>query len=229
MTAVPGPTSFTSALIWALENIVEEKPGGCFTTVDLLKKIKEDAPYFPEKQTPVLSDRSHKYGSVGHIMLRPLEGEGSSASTPQKGANKPDPARQTVTFRFDFDQKPSVPHIQTFGHALNKIFEQNTLGVNGIRWGGMQPTATGNAIRFINRLRRASLLRQMKEQLTIDTDRLAQWLPGNSLGPPTPSSLGQLSPGAMSPTILVSDDTGKCSVASTAEDEVSDDVKIALS
>lgn len=128
-------------------------------------------------------------------MLRPLEGEGSSASTPQKGANKPDPARQTVTFRFDFDQKPSVSHIKTFGHALNKLFEQNTLGVNGIRWGGMQPTATGTAIRFINRLRRASLLRQMKEQLTIDTDRLDQWLPGNSLAPPTPSSLGQLSPG----------------------------------
>lgn len=220
-------------MIWALENLVEEKPGGCFTTVDLLKKIKEDAPYFPEKQTPVLSDRLHKYGSVGHIMLRPLEGEGSSASTPHRGANKPDPARQTVTFRFDFDEKPSVPHIQTFGHALNKLFEQNTLGVNGIRWGGMQPTATNTAIRFINRLRRASLLRQMKEQLTIDTDRLAQWLPGNSLGPPpTPSSLGQLSSGAMSPAILVSDDTGKCSVASTAEDEpyeVPDDVKIALS
>lgn len=232
-TPVPGDTSFTSALIWALKILVKEKPGGRFTTVDLLNKINDDAPNFPKTQTSVLSDRLHKNGFVGHIVLHPLEGEGPSAPKPQKEANRSDSAKRTVTLGFDFDQKPSLEHIQTFGHELNKLFKQRNLGVNGIRWGGIQPTATGhtisfiatsNAILVIKRLRRAILRRQIKESLRIHTERLDQWLPGNSLVPPTPSSLGQLSSliGPLSPTILVSDDNEKCLVANSAGEELND-------
>lgn len=50
-TNAPGPQSFTSALIWALQRLRTEER---FQTTKLLQKIK-DAPDFPRAQYPLLS------------------------------------------------------------------------------------------------------------------------------------------------------------------------------
>ena len=70
-TERPGKQSFTRALIYALESLVNERPDGRFTTVELLDKIKYDAPDFPRHQDPMLINR-HPNQYEGCIILHPL-------------------------------------------------------------------------------------------------------------------------------------------------------------
>ena len=199
-TPVPGKDSFTSALIHALEALVEEKVEGRFTTVELLRKIKHDAPHFPKDQTPVLSDRERNT-SAGRIMLHPLQKEGSKALTPPTEASSQDPAeRQTVTLHFDFDERPENARLERLGLELNDLFERNTLGVNRVRWGGIQSKRSGYvhaAESFMASLERSRLasMRQQAQTPTRVASTSCGWLAPNDLAPSTPwSSASQPSP-----------------------------------
>ena len=139
-TKPPGQDSFTSALIYALEKLVEERQDGRFTTIDLLQVIQHEAPDFPkEEQTVMISDRQ-KNTSGGRIVLHPLQKEGpTTPSAPEEG----DPAkRHTVTLHLDFRDKPAKANIKEIGNEFNKFFESHRLGLNRIRWGGMQNRQT---------------------------------------------------------------------------------------
>ena len=72
-TAVPGDSSFTSGLIWALDELSYDPRG--FTTSELRRKIIE-YPEFPLKQIPVLSERSG--ASLKHIVIAPLSPDGNA-------------------------------------------------------------------------------------------------------------------------------------------------------
>lgn len=173
-TPVPGQDSFTSALIYALEALVEEK--GRFTTVELLRKIKKDAPNFPKDQIPVLSDRKDDV-QAGRIMLQPLqkiqEGGSRAGLSLDSDTNLHALKRQTVTLHIDFSNKPSHTDIEILGQQLNQIFERYyNLGVNGVRWGGIKQSpgfrAMGSFLASLKR-RRASTGQQ---QPTSDIDSL---------------------------------------------------------
>lgn len=79
-TMFPGDLSFTSALIWALENLANELH---FSTCALRQKIKMEAPLFSEKrkdQNPQLYPRypvSNRYTTEEHIMIEILGRERS--------------------------------------------------------------------------------------------------------------------------------------------------------
>lgn len=146
-TKVPGEDSFTSALIYALEALVEEK--GRFTTVELLRKIKLHAPKFPKDQTPVLSDRKDEV-QAGRIMLHPLnrpQKDGSPTElSREENTNLRLIKRQIVTLHLDFADQPSLADIETLGRQLNQVFERYTLSVNRVRWGGMKPSLAARAV-----------------------------------------------------------------------------------
>lgn len=157
-TDVPGPRSFTSALIYALTTLRQEKAEGRFTTDELLRKIKTDAPDFPKDQTPVMSPRDKKNASAGRIMLHPLHHHHKGNQSSDETSKITGASRHMVTLHFDFGEKPSNEHLETIGQKLNEIFELNTLGVHRVRWGGMRETPFGRAIRSFTlmRERRAS-------------------------------------------------------------------------
>ena len=191
-TKVPGKDSFTSALIYALEILVDEREDGRFTTVELLNKIK-DAPHFPKDQNPMLINREKKF-SFGRIMLHPLRREGSDDESSRKEAASIDPSKgHALTLHFDFSEKPTSTYIEMFGRELNEYFQRN-VGVNQVRWGGMKQSMAARAVqRFQQSLRnrRASMrLQQAASSAGIAPATLA----GNGLDPPTPSSLDQYSP-----------------------------------
>ncbi|KAL8960791.1 MAG: hypothetical protein Q9193_002561 [Seirophora villosa] len=145
-TAVPGPMSFTSALIFALEALREQKPEGRFATDELLRKIK-DAPNFPKDQYPELSDRDNNSSSAGRIILHPLrtdrgDDDKSYETSPSELADG-----RIVTLHFDFGGKPLVSNLETLGRKFNEIFERNTLGVHRVRWGGERPSVFARATR----------------------------------------------------------------------------------
>lgn len=139
-TKPPGKDSFTSALIYALEKLVEERQDGRFTTIDLVQVIQNKAPYFPRgEQTAMISDRQKTTlgGRIGgHIVLHPLQTEGQTTpAAPEEGDLT---KRHTVTLHFDFRDKPTKDNIKEIGEEFNKFFELHRLGLNRIRWGGMQ-------------------------------------------------------------------------------------------
>lgn len=72
-TSMPGPDSFTSALIWALSELSSRKGG--FTTSQL-QQMTLQAPNLPKNQVPVLLDRSP--GSVKRLRLAPLQARSSA-------------------------------------------------------------------------------------------------------------------------------------------------------
>ena len=137
-TPVPGKDSFTSALVYALTALREEKEGGRFTTVELLNKIKSDAPSFSREQIPVLSDRKD-LTLAGRIMLHPITSGGSISASQRKDILSPDlTKRHTLTLHFDFDNRPNQKEFEKFCLELNGIFERSTFGVHHVRWGGMR-------------------------------------------------------------------------------------------
>ncbi|MCJ1396466.1 hypothetical protein MMC18_009356 [Xylographa bjoerkii] len=162
-TPVPGKASFTSALVYALEALREEKEEGRFTTVELLNKIKSDAPHFSKEQNPVLTDRKD-LNLAGRIMLHPITSDCSTSASQRREPPSPDPAkRHTVTLHFDFGDKPTKEHLEKFGLELDDIFERFTLGVHRVRWAGMRSAFAIAAKIFqrgLNRSRRSSMLRR---------------------------------------------------------------------
>ena len=162
-TDVPGISSFTSALVWALEALVKENVVGRFSTVELLEKITH-APHFPGGQTPNLSTRSMD-GLPGRIMLSPLQK--ADSDTPQHTSDSQDVislmdiAKQSIlTLRFDFSDKPTVQDIELLGNELNSVFKRNALGVNRVRWGGLrQPLLAYAMNEFLAMLQRQRLTR----------------------------------------------------------------------
>ena len=197
LTRRPGPDSFTSALIWALENLADE---GRFTTADLSKKIME-YPSLPEDQKPILSNRNrHNNVSAGRIMLHPLKEVGSHAQDSSKEETLEDLARrQILTLHFDFDEKPTEKQIKLLSEDINDMFERNSVKVNGVRWGSMRSKvlkALKAAAPFIKSLRRIRRNSNSGRQLLapIETSRLDRQRSQDSLAPPTPSSTSPSSP-----------------------------------
>lgn len=203
-TPAPGKDSFTEALIWALERLVQEKDR--FTTVELLNKIKLKAPNFPKNQVPVLSDRKDDV-QAGRIMLHPLrkpQKDGSQAGLSSEAHTDLDPfKRQTVTLHFDFADQPSQGDIEMLGRQLNGVFERYTLGVNRVRWGGMEKSLAARAIGSFQaagrkRNRRASMNQQ---QVALDDGGSESQLVEDSLAFLAPSPSNRESPRSMEITV----------------------------
>ncbi|KAL8703684.1 MAG: hypothetical protein Q9201_003138 [Fulgogasparrea decipioides] len=185
-TPVPGEDSFTTALIWALKELKEKKLGGRFTTDELVREIKHNAPNFPKDQKPVLSDRDNG-ACAGRIILHPLPRAGSDNKISPPGGTSPDlRERHSVTLHLNFPRKPSFDAIERFGEELNYIFERNALGVDRVRWGGIRQSMVGQATEIF-----------LKRCLDLQKQRLLQsreLAPATPVGLPTPSSSAQQSP-----------------------------------
>lgn len=164
-TPIPGPESFTSALIYALEALIKEKEGGRFTTVEVLNKITHHAPYFPKDQFPVLTNREDGSSRGVRIMLSPLHKNGSDIIGEHKigrhrlkvpgttGAASFD--QSTLTLHLDFREKPSSVTVASLGRVLNKAFTSDVQGLHRVRWGGIRPSmATRGARTFQTRSQR---------------------------------------------------------------------------
>ena len=166
-TAIPGDQSFTSALIFALTALVEEKEDSRFTTQELLAKIKEKAPRFPKDQVPVLSPRMKGDPSAGRIMLHPLNEAGSENPSPPRPPLSPGVGGWTITLCMDFARKPSTEDIEKLHVQMANMLEYHNFGVLDVRWAGMKPDAFAHSIqkftRKLKRIRRASDTRQQVE------------------------------------------------------------------
>ncbi|MCJ1475226.1 hypothetical protein MMC13_003887 [Lambiella insularis] len=137
-TKSPGPNSFTSALIWALEALVADE--GRFTTQQLVSKIK-NSPGLPSGQRPILSKRSSRV-APSFIMLEPISKDPKRQElirARSSGNNHDSGAAVLLTLKFMFDTRPSEKQVEVLGRALNEIVEGSAhdLRVSRIMWGGL--------------------------------------------------------------------------------------------
>ncbi|KAL9038912.1 MAG: hypothetical protein Q9180_002845 [Flavoplaca navasiana] len=134
-TKAPGPGSFSSALIWALGVLAKESGG--FTTNTLANKIRE-APNFPKKQVPILTERN-ELSSLQRIVIHPLP-DGNEASTTAPAEDQDMTSQQPWGFldlKISLEQCPTKQEIGKFGKDIAMMMQSTELKVRRVKWGGL--------------------------------------------------------------------------------------------
>ncbi|KAL8952485.1 MAG: hypothetical protein Q9222_001588 [Ikaeria aurantiellina] len=143
-TKIPGPSSFTRGLIWALDRLAKES--GRFTTTTLANKIKE-ALHFPPKQVPVLYERND-VSSPRRIVIAPLlQGEGMSKIDPVETDDSiSQHAWGFLDIRFSLEQLPRRNDVENFAKNLKMMMQTTDLKVQNVKWAGLCSSSTGSGI-----------------------------------------------------------------------------------
>ncbi|RDW82288.1 hypothetical protein BP6252_03400 [Coleophoma cylindrospora] len=136
-TRRPGERSFTTALIWALEHLVEK--GKRFPTQELLSKILE-APNFPTEQVPRLGERG--LACVRRIVLAPL----SDDTGPDGGNSTGDfetGIREDLSVRFVFNSVITRHLVEQLVTGLRRlIIAESDLKVTTVLWEGINSSGS---------------------------------------------------------------------------------------
>jgi hypothetical protein len=135
LTDMPGDTSFTSALIWALELLVKSKSS--FTTQELLRKVNEDAPGFPEHQHALLMERDEEdTRCFRKLVLAPLPkpGEKDEREITPKTEKSNNQIKHYLDLRFFYDKPPNNEEILSLSHALKGMIAEGTISARHVGW-----------------------------------------------------------------------------------------------
>ena len=181
-TRAPGPNSFTRALIFSLEALANENRP--FTSAQLASKIK-NAPGFPQHQEPNLSS-PEKGLTKGRILFYPVgTGDGDERNSPAiedpapRHASSLDLKSRVLTLHFDLSDIPTRENVEEFADLFNNHLLMWKLGVQSIRWGGLEPNAVWRTVKaFTDSLHRRRILRRQHQDLTTQIQAL------NSVGLP---------------------------------------------
>jgi hypothetical protein len=135
VTEMPGPNSFTSALIWSLEALAKSKP--TFTTQQLLRKINREAPNFPPHQHALIEERGEDETSCYRkLVLAPLPNPGEKIETePSQEDQKPKPQiKHYLDLRFFYDKPPSKEEILRLSQTLKEMIGNESITARHIGW-----------------------------------------------------------------------------------------------
>jgi hypothetical protein len=144
-TQPPGPDSFTSGLIWALEKLAVS--GGPFITSELLRKIHE-APNFPKDQWPVYHDRDQP--SLRKIVVAPLlEDDPQQATKSTKEPGGQPECTEYLDLRVSLSKHPNEDEIEAFSHALKDLIVTKSIPALRVSWGKLS-SIEGPPIRFFD-------------------------------------------------------------------------------
>lgn len=141
ITRIPGEDSFTSALIWALEEFAAA--GVPFTTTQLQNKIGQEAPHFPRDQFPVLVPRGDGQDCARRLRLGIKRKHG--APEMELGHNTSVESveiKDIVDLRVCFPQHPDDDDIEALSGALKELIETKQLKAQGVQWLGLRENPT---------------------------------------------------------------------------------------
>ena len=131
VTNFPGEDSFTSALIWALKKLVEERER--FTVSELQTRIMNGAPSFPKGQFVPLLERYDPCDQ--RLILAPLP-FGSDAETPVSPPpnHTMDLRQNSLDLRFFFPNPPDAEEIENLARRLKRDMVAQNIGARSIVW-----------------------------------------------------------------------------------------------
>jgi hypothetical protein len=131
-TRKPGPRSFTTALIWALNNLVATEKR--FTTQVLLSKIL-NAPDFPEDQSPRLSERGP--ACLRRIVLAPLNDDAVSSVSDTIPQDEEEGPRNDLNVRFVFNKCITEKMVTGLAVELRRLISEGDFKATTILWEGI--------------------------------------------------------------------------------------------
>ena len=135
-TKSPGPKSFTSALMWALIKLSQERTR--FTTSELAHKIKQ-CPEFPRDQVPVLTERNA--ACIERIILAPLSKDGTSVEDPHLQSPIVSDARELLVLKFVLDRYPEKDDVANLAQGIAHMVKTYGLLFRRVIWGGIHPVS----------------------------------------------------------------------------------------
>jgi hypothetical protein len=135
LTRIPGPFSFTSALIWAFCKLSSK---GEFTASQLHAAIMQ-APDFPIKsQTPILTEKGEH--SLTRLCLAPLLPEGRQSLDEKTSEQTPDDPQSFqfgLCLQFTYDSLPSLEDIEDMVKGLKEMQRVQDVKAKDINWKGI--------------------------------------------------------------------------------------------
>lgn len=138
-TPLPGEKSFTTALIWALENL--SALNSPFSTAELFYQITAKAPSFPKKQRPVLKQRDEP--SIQRLMLAPIPKGGKfvPSESPRlaqgQSLDLQADIKRSVDLRFFFEEFPTEENITRLSKKMKELLDGGELPATHISWVGL--------------------------------------------------------------------------------------------
>lgn len=160
-TCFPGKHSFTSALIWALQELAKENPSSPFSTCKLRLKIAEEAPNYAEmgEQNPLLFPRdpsSNRSVSDEHIMIEILKQHDDSQEvlgiSRQEGIQVGDYA----DFRFHFTGPFGEVELRKAAREMMRVIKNKELPLRSIGYLEKGNLLRQFALPWLERARRKS-------------------------------------------------------------------------
>ena len=132
---MPGPNSFTSALIWSLKALVKSKPS--FTTQQLLRKINAEAPNFPRNQNALIEERGEDETSCYRkLVLAPIPKSGEEAwkDVPQEDEKPKPQIKHYLDLRFFYDKPPTKDEVLRLSQSLKDMIANERITARHIGW-----------------------------------------------------------------------------------------------
>jgi hypothetical protein len=131
-TPRPGDTSFTTALIWAFQELAKTRSP--FTTQELQQKIVT-APKFPESQHPHLCEREEH--CVERLVLSAIPKEGENINLDEFAVPNTEALDDYVDLRFCFKERPDSKDIEQLAEELKHLINRQMIKTYNVRWVGL--------------------------------------------------------------------------------------------
>jgi len=160
-TPVPGPESFTQALIWALNELRGREK---FPVSALLEKITK-APNLPKHQRPALSHRF--FPSPDHIQLAPMKQQADSAVSSGVRSEETDyRPREFLDLRFHFPVELRDDVIVQTAEALSSLISDKAIKADCISLIGKHVSESGPKLfQIVNQLMESAATAKKAEEI----------------------------------------------------------------
>ena len=132
-TNFPGPESFTSAMIWALKELVKNQKR--FSTLDLQTKIMTEAPFFPRKQSVLLMERDASCDQ--RLVLAPLPSPTNGMSTTSAHILD-EPPQNHLDLRLWYLNRPDGVEVENLANRLKRLMREQNIDACYVSWLGLK-------------------------------------------------------------------------------------------
>jgi hypothetical protein len=135
-TNMPGPKSFTRALIWALKTLVESRKR--FTTLELQTKIMHDAPNFPRDQFVPVLERDHPCDQRLVLAPQPKGSDHVQSESVTSESGNEETTEDFLDLRFWYSKRPDEEEINNLAESLKKLIRDQKINARRIGWLGLR-------------------------------------------------------------------------------------------
>ncbi|CAG8977491.1 hypothetical protein HYALB_00009323 [Hymenoscyphus albidus] len=126
-----GEKSFTAALIWSLQTLVQKRTR--FSTQELQATIMNDTPNFPEKQYVPLIERNEP--SDQRLVLAPIPNVNEEMPGEPPESQHP---MHHLDLRFWYPHRPDEEEISSLAKRLRNLMVHERIGASRIGWLGLK-------------------------------------------------------------------------------------------